>query len=126
MERDDIGNPLVGARLNDADVVQATRLPPQSGTAEQTDPELVKGMFNGFTDGRAAIFAASRMAGSEVVVIEGKKVYLYRVGSKLLSFKTDEEKLEALKAMKLSNGLSILGFITGSGKDTRVLRVDGK
>ena len=123
IEYDDVGTPLVGGRLNDAYVFEATRLGKARAANKPGSTELTGGAVNGFTDIKAATFAASQIPGNEIAV-KGKKIYLYRTTAKLRDFSSDDAKLAALKAAKPAKGRKILALITGSGEDLKVLKTD--
>ena len=126
LEQDDVGTALVGSRINDAYVFEATRIGKvRSATVPGSTP-LTGGLLNGFTDAKAAMFAASKLAGTEIAVVNGDKIYLYRATGKLMDYSADEAKLAALKAVKPANGLEILGMITGTGANMKVMRTDGR
>lgn len=126
LEHDDVGSPLVGTRLNDAYVFEATRLGKSRVATMPGSTALTGGLINGFTDAKAAMFAASKMAGTEIAVIKGDKIYLYRATGKLIGYSADDAKLAALKAVKPAKGLEILAMITGSGENMKVTRTDGR
>ena len=123
IEHDDVGSPLVGGRLNDAYIFEATRLGKARAANKPGSTELTGGVVNGFTDIKAATFAASQIPGAEIAV-KGKKIYLYRVTGKLMDFSSDDAKLAALKAAKPAKGRKILALIMGSGEGLKVLKTD--
>ncbi len=126
LEHDDVAIPLVGSRYNDAYVFEATRLGKARAASVPGATELTGGLVNGFTDAKAALFAASQLAGTKIAVIKGDKIHLYRAASLLLDYASDDARLEALKAAKPAPGFDILAIIIGSGASMKVMRTDGR
>ncbi len=125
LEQNDVAIPLVGGRYNDAYVFEATRLGKIRSANIPGSTELSGGLINGFIDAKAALFAASQLAGTKIAVIKGDKIYLYRAAYALSDYPSDDAKLAALKAAKPASGFEILAMIIGSGANMKVMRTDG-
>lgn len=126
LEHNDVAVPLVGGRYGDAYVFEATRLGKARAATVPGATELTGGLVNGFTDAKAALFAASQLAGTKIAVINDDKIYLYRVTDQLLDYTSEEARLEALKAATPAPGFDILAMIIGSGESMKVMRTDGR